>query len=336
LRAKKLWVVALAVIALAIVSYALFKTSAVPVGVQKAGDRGSLEPLAIEVSDIETAFRPLTIESGDIPRVSGVRGKSPPLGLPLSISRAALTQLSDQGDPRASCRLALELVRCRSLDDESLSVVESLASQGSPVPLEVVTKTLDRADDIIDLCRNAGEIAVEEPEERARHAAVSGGVRHRVLYALMSPEGMLSRLHNPEGIVLAARARNRPVSQLYADNARRFLDEGFVHRDLLALEGLILAHVPSPVTRIVPLRIQHPDPFKFAVFTGLYESLGVAALPHDISAVRNAVLAAYPPEVRAEVDASIAREHIRWSALTNLSLSTTAGSPAVVEELCGE
>ncbi len=146
---------------------------------------------------------------------------------------------------------------------------------------------------------------------------------------------MLSRLENPTGIVLAG-ARNRPVAQFYADNAYRFLEEGLVQRDLLALEGLILAHAPSPVNRVVPLRIQRPDPFRFVVLTGLYEALGIAALPRDIGELRDAVIADLSPEVRDQAHALIDRELIRWSARQDSFAIPKTVSPAAINELCVE
>lgn len=328
---KTLIVVLIVAAAAAIVAYGLFETPGPPIVHDRIGNRSVPDPTTVEVGDVTAAYQPVAIGNGDRRPENNIEVVLPPPGIPLSESRTALTALADRGDATANCRLALELMLCSSIDDDTLALLDGLAREGSA--MQAVSDTLDRTEGVAEHCGQASEVPADEPVERAHNAALLGGTRHRVLYALTSPDGMISRLHNPAGLSLS-RTSNRPVSQFYAENAFQFLEEGFMQRDLLALEGLVLAYAPTPLLRVFPLRIQRPDPFKFVVMAGLYEALGAGLLPSDVAELRNLVAADLETDVRDQARGMIDREITRWSADPGSLVPPKQLSPAAVDELC--
>lgn len=242
----------------------------------------------------------------------------PAPGTPLSQSLQALRDAADSGDAFANCRLALELMFCANKGDPSPEMMGMLVPQVSGMSdkrqtgmIDALARSQERAERRAAHCSQLSEVEPGEIEARSRTAAARGGSRQRVLYALMTPQGHIARLMAPPGLTMEGDAAGS-VSQFYADNAVQYLHQGLMARDVLALEGLIMAYAPKKLNRPVELPFSLPNPLRFVVLVGLYERLGVGVIPSDVAGLRAEAMAQLPPAMQIQADKLAADEAERW------------------------
>lgn len=186
-------------------------------------------------------------------------------------------------------------------DERQLGMVDALA------------RSQERTERKASHCSELSAVEPDEIEARSRTAAERGGTRQRVIYALMTSQGRIARLLGPPGLTMNG-DNESAVSQFYADNALQYLHEGLMARDVLALEGLIMAYAPKKLTRPATLPFSLPNPLRFVVLVGLYERLGAGVIPSDFAELRAEAMAQLPAALQIQADKLAADEAQRWTA----------------------
>lgn len=253
----------------------------------------------------------------------------PPADLALEAQRAQLQALSAAGRVDAACRLALALSHCRALAMRTIvsQGLEELLRQASlnvrgadeeQRLIDAIAAAQQQGDDAAAYCAGVSPLENSDAVADFQQQALRGTVRHRVIAALLQPDGSLPRLPRDAVSPLAMDAWvGRGASQLYADHALRFLAEGYSARDPLALEGLILIHAPDllHLEASTDVLIRLPDPHRFAGYALLFERLyGSAQLGSQTVSLLQRVLDGLKPAHRAALDREVEREWRRWRA----------------------
>ncbi len=253
----------------------------------------------------------------------------PAADLPIREQRAQLQALSAAGRVDAACRLALALSHCRALAMrivvsqglEELLRQASLNVRGVDEEqrlIDAIAAAQQHDADAADYCAGVSPLDDSDAVADFQQQALRGTVRHRVIAALLQPDGSLPRLPREAVSPLAMDAWvGRGASQLYADHALRFLAEGYAARDPLALEGLILIHAPDllHLEASTDVLIRLPDPHRFAGYALLFERLfGSEQLGSQTVSLLQRVLDGLSAAQRAALDREVEHEWRRWQA----------------------
>jgi hypothetical protein len=244
-------------------------------------DAGAIEErLSDDIAELPVHADPDATGSSIVPYADSLP-PLPPEDLPLAAQLPILLERANRGDPMASCRLAVDVVRCTTHQyvsdfSDQLRNAESISARnlgassqgGSALGLDAHCAGFNR-----DGVGNLGELL-----ERNKHQL---SIRQKVMLALLQPDGSILSIPReiPRGVIASATTRF-VYSQFQADNALAFLQEGAQLRDRLALEGLILVHAPSDIPGFRPgIRLSLPNPKLFVGYSLLLvEVFGADAL----------------------------------------------------------
>jgi hypothetical protein len=200
------------------------------------------------IEDADTIQKPLDRDLAEmpVPENPGATGllsiphadSMPPLPaeeLPLVAQLPSLLERANRGDPTASCRLAVDVVRCttykhvsdfsdqlRNAESTTVRNLDDSPRGGSAAGLDAHCAGFDR-----DNVGNLGELL-----ERNKHQL---SIRQKVMLALLQPDGSILSIPReiPRGVIASATTRF-VYSQFQADNALAFLQEGAQLHDRLA------------------------------------------------------------------------------------------------------
>lgn len=260
---------------------------------------------------------PITVDHAATGPITSPRlGPLPPLPpeeVPLAAQLPVLLERATRGDPIASCRLAVEVLRCtthqhvdnfsnqlRQADSVTVRDLGDPPRGGLAVGLEAHCAAFKREnvgnlDDLLE--RNKGRLSI----------------RQKVLLALLQPDGSIMSIPReiPRGVTASATTRF-VYSQFQADNALVFLQEGVRLHERLAIEGLILIHAPSDIPGFRPgTRVSLPNPRLFVGYSLLLvEVFGADALGPILSQSVANVIHSMDAKVVDRV-----REQVRASAI---------------------
>jgi len=254
------------------------------------------------VANAETDVRINPEVTPQLDNVSGDTTASPsvevlpallPEDLPLSAQLPVLLARATRGDPVASCRLAVEAVRC-STHQLVGRFSDKVFHADSPS-----VRTLARAptgDTLLsndEHCANFDRKSIGDLDALLERNKPALNVQQKVLIALIQPDGAIMTL--PREIqrgVIGSATTLFVYSQFQADNALAFLEEGLLAHNRLALEGLILVHTPSDIPGFRPgVRLALPNPRQFVGLSFLLvEVFGPDALGPIVSQTVSNVL----------------------------------------------
>ena len=264
---------------------------------------------------------------------------APPLpatDLPLRYTLDQLKRQAAEGDPRASCRLAMELDHCNALH-ESARMLKAQASRrpiGSPdmtqerlrEHIAFMGRWADNLDQSSWRCEGA---PIASPQERMHHwraAALGGHVPAMTHYAIGSGFRRIDTLQN-----LAA-------LETYSREAETMARRAAAAGDPLALSALIHAYTPDPaqyahnpaMKRLSEVRLAGGQYLRQAVKQDLVEALALTLLARQADA-GNAGVAAQPEAeilaMRAEALDSVATPEQRRQALERMQQLRTGWTP---------
>jgi hypothetical protein len=241
----------------------------------------------------------------------------PPADLPLVSQLPVLIERARVGDPVASCRLAVGVMRCTT--HSLISEFEGRLN-GSPSARSVAGATIStpRSQETASKCEGFDPMNVGGLDQLLERNKQHLTVRQKVLLALLMPDGTVMRIPRdiPRGVVGSA-TTGFIYSQFQADNALAFLQEGLLNHDPLALEGLILIHAPSEIPGFNPgMRMTLPNPKRFIRYSLLLTALfGPDALGPIMGQQYSVVVRSFDPnEVQTWTDEA-RREAASWRNL---------------------
>jgi hypothetical protein len=239
----------------------------------------------------------------------------------------SLRQRAQTGDAKAACQLALEFSVCRAVAkrwDMSRAMEYAAAT----------SETARRDVRVIDAIANVREDAARVESDCAgletegdtdvvvllQAAAANGNTRQKVIAALTQPDGSLLRLpRGPEHTLPMDPWVSAMASQFYADNALRFLHEGFRAHDPLALEGLILVHAPDVLVPAASTdaAFRLPDPRRFVALALLAEEVyGADMLGSQVRQLLQRTLEALSEKERGRAESDAKRWALTWRSST--------------------
>ncbi len=243
-------------------------------------DRGLSEFTASPVAQMPAAT---DVADGGVADESARSPDAAVLDRPLFDRIPPLRARAQAGDAKAACQLALERSACRAVakrEDMSRAMEYAAATSESvrrdARVIDAIATVRESAVDVAEECAGIESEGDTDVVALLQAAAPTGNARQRVIAALIQPDGSLLRL--PRGPVHTLPMDpwvSSMASQFYADNALRYLHEGFRARDPLALEGLILVHAPDVLvpSASTDAAFRLPDPRRFVALALLAEEV---------------------------------------------------------------
>ena len=199
------------------------------------------------------------------------------------------------------------------------SIEQSVAQQsnrfGDELAVDMLAQSREKLATPGVYCDGVDVAELPSPDEAARKALPNMSVRQRVLLALAMHDGRIVRFPRNPGITPnLGRAEEYVLPQYVADHGYDFLKQGAEAADPLALEGLMVVHLPvwSPGVRWSP-GLSMPNPRLFATYAlMLREVLGAAAFGDVAETVLSRVMATMSPAELKRVEATAQQGLVRW------------------------
>lgn len=248
----------------------------------------------------------------------------PPEDIPFSEQVKTLSELAEAGHPTAACRLFSGSSRCRSLTSRrnfSHQLESVISNQEAQPNDEIFIRAIAQSQKIPgdDDCIGVDEAGAPFPDDYLPTAANNMSTRQKVLLAMMRSDGSLIRLpRGPSSEIRQGPNSEYVIPQFLADNTVNFLQEGFVHSDPLALEGLILIHSPG----FLPgssngVSVALPDPMKFSYYALLMQHVyGPDALGLPVTDLLERTLERIPSENLSQLQKSVESSARKWNLNT--------------------
>ena len=268
--------------------------------------RAAREAASLSASDSSTTV--------DLARVPDL----PPGNIPLRDQIPALLARAEARDPIAVCRLVLDLNRCteeRRKIEFNARMIRSLEAGESPhdeMMIATVARTQERLTAAGTYCEGVDTSSLPAPASFLEQGVILSPHQKAIL-ALMRPDGRIQRLRGEPSYSESALY---VYPQFLADNAYRFLQDGFQSAEPLALEGLILVHSPSGAVSQKGVAWSLPDPRRFVTYLELLRRLqGDAVLEGNVGLAFTETRASLTPAQWEAVEREVKREFPRWSAI---------------------
>lgn len=269
------------------------------------GAPSGLKPIVSEGVDIR---EPATAQLGW--QAPATLPPLPPEDVPLAQQLASLLERARAGDPVATCRLAIGASRCTAH-----ALVSQFSSRLQRDPLAQSGEISAESRQSAAMCVGFDAASVGEVEQLLVRNQDHFNIRQKVLMALVQPDGSLLAIPRdlPRGSIGSATTQY-VYSQFQADHAMPFLQEGYQQRDPLALEGMIMVHVPSDVPGFHPgIRLAMPNPKLFLGYAILMsEVYGAEALGPIVSQTVANVMQTIDPVTLRAIQEDVRREAIAW------------------------
>ncbi len=246
----------------------------------------------------------------------------PPADIPLLAQMDSLIALAMTGEPVAACRLALDSVYCRSHEQESSfmrQVNAGLGARTHEIGNDLAATLIINAEDSIasgaGYCAGLAEKELPNLDEILSLALPNLSTRQKILLVLSRPNGALVQIiKDPRTMATSGGDTRHVYSQFMADHALEFLAEGIAAADPMALEGMILVHVPSRIPdRGVDVFPSLPNPYKFAGYALLLKKIsGPASLGPFVNETLDTVVAGLGAEQLETLQRAVDIEAKRW------------------------
>lgn len=269
----------------------------------------------------------------------------PATDLPLAAQLEALVARTKAGDGDAACRLAIQVEQCqfqprRQLIADLLATGASRFEHGTgrDVLIDKAARIAEDAERFAAFCD-----AVDPPVLRDAGEAVAAqldrlNVRQKVVLAMLKADGQLARLSASPPAPGTASTGEELVSQFYSDHMESLLLAGLAARDPLALEGLVMFHVPvNTLSSRSGIRFTEPDQYRFALYARtsleLNGAMGIGPyLPQILDRVFEQMTADTRMRLEREVSALVAE----FRAAQHLQKSAPKSADAGFAELCAD
>lgn len=268
--------------------------------------RAAREAASLSASDSSTTV--------DLARVPDL----PPGNIPLRDQIPALLARAEARDPIAVCRLVLDLNRCteerRKIEFNARMIrsLEAGESSHDEMMIATVARTQEHLTAAGTYCEGVDTSSLPTPASFLEQGVILSPHQKAIL-ALMRPDGRIQRLRGEPSYSESALY---VYPQFLADNAYRFLQDGFQSAEPLALEGLILVHSPSGAVSQKGVALSLPDPRRFVTYLELLRRLqGDAVLEGNVGLAFTETRASLTPAQWEAVEREVKREFPRWSAI---------------------
>ncbi len=243
----------------------------------------------------------------------------PSQDIPFGDQIPALLARAEAGDPVAVCRLVVDINRCSeekrkiAFNDLMIQSLEARDGPSDELMIATIARQQERLEASGGYCKGFESAALPSPTSLLQ-ATASLTPYQKALLALTRSDGTIQRLHDrfsysESGLYV--------YPQFLADNAYRFLQEGFAAGEPLALEGLVLVHSPSNVVSQRGVSLSLPNPKLFVKYMGLMQRLyGDVAIEGEIGMAFSEVRASIPPDQLVLIDKEMDAEYERWVRLS--------------------
>lgn len=239
--------------------------------------------------------------------------------LPFSMQMDRLIALAKDGSPGAMCRASLGLIYCgnvaskRELEAAFQRSLEARSGGNDDRAIEAIARSRELDG---DFCEGV------ELDNSTGVGAVNGfplgllSARQKTVLALTRADGTLRRLVSDSPVYSQPAGFVAP--DIISRNVEGFLREGFLARDPLALEGLIMLHSPGMLGAPPGAVVSLPDSELFARYaTLMQETFGPESLGRYAPGVLEAVLRTMSAEAIADLARWVAVEKMRWRDVPN-------------------
>lgn len=242
----------------------------------------------------------------------------PSADLPLAQQLPLLIDRAEAGDPAASCRLVVSLSICAEARRSGLfneMMVKRAAAGDADIGNAIIAFAAASEEQHYTskgFCEGVEVESLPKPDKFFERARPHFSPLQKAVLALMQSDGRLRRLQRPSHFTESGLY---VFPQFLADNTLNFLTEGFLAREPLALEGLVLLHAPS--TSIGPrgASVWLPNPQLFYFYASLFrEIFGAGALGKDASNVLAFVEIILDEPSKEAARARVRLEVGRWMA----------------------
>jgi len=241
---------------------------------------------------------------------------------PFAAQLSSLVQLAKAGEPTAACRLALDSLYCKDYEQNSSFMKQVNAGMGArthEIGNDLAATLIINSEDSLatgsTYCAGLAEKQLPTLDEFLSLALPNLSTRQKILLVLARPNGAIVQIiKDPRTMATSGGDTRQVYSQFLADHALEFLQDGIASADPMALEGMILVHVPSRVPdRGVDVFPSLPNPYKFAGYALLMQQLsGPASLGPFVSESLNTVLAGLTIEQLQTLQRAVDVEAKRW------------------------
>ena len=243
---------------------------------------------------------------------------------PLASQLAALKSRAEEGDPVAACALVLDSLKCvaaATAERFVQGIEQSVAQQPTPFgderSIDMLAHSREKLAAPRLYCEGVDPSELPRPDAAVRNALPYMSVRQKVLLTLAMHDGQIVRF--PRGFgppPNLGRTELYVMPQYVADHGYEFLRQGAEAADPLALEGLMVVHLPvwSPGVRWSP-GLSMTNPRLFATYAlMLREVIGVPAFGEVAEKALSRVMATMSPEEIVKVEAQVHQSLARWRA----------------------
>ncbi len=280
---------------------------------ESQGDTGIEQATLEELESLDTSEQQPSeqtkVSRADLPPL-------PPADAPLSEQLDDLIELSEAGEPTASCRLIIASNRCRELlrhERFTARMRQSLARSGGRndgLMIDVVASTELQGQP--GFCQNINIDELPSADE-VFHRSVSGmSARQKTLLALMRSDGKIRRIRGDSRFTESSLY---VVPQFLADNTHSLLLAGYAAFDPLALEGLVLLHAPGMAMGPQGASVWMPNPKEFYKYARLMQDLfGLESIGAPGGRLLQSVQDSLPPSEISRLERVVELERMRWSS----------------------
>ncbi|MCB1560561.1 MAG: hypothetical protein KDI75_05655 [Xanthomonadales bacterium] len=260
------------------------------------------------------AATPGTLDDSSLPPM-------PPVDTPLVEVIGDLRKRAEAGEPEATCRLLLDTSACmehqnwirqRRMWTERATHTDSEGMRDRMI--DVVAANDEASERLSALCEGVEAVDFDDMERLLFQALPRMSNRQRLLFTMSREDGSLIRLPRTFNGGPPRSVSGGILSQYHADNDIDALEQGIREADPLALEGMLLLHMPmSFAKKMFDLREALPDPIRFSGYAMMMQQLyGPESLGDAATTALSLSLAHMDADTRETLMQQVATEVARW------------------------
>ena len=310
--------------------------------VQQRIEPVSADNFSVESEDLPLRFGriPGTVAPGELSEpATEDYAQLPRPEVPLAQALPELIRRAEAGEPAASCRLTLELLRCQDqfTREKRLREMENFLTKepGTAQEERFVGMIATREEKFSALsahCRGTEDVVAGDVGRFLEAAVAHLSPRQKTLLAMARPDGLLDRMpRSPRDILPVELDTSYVYPQFLAENAYSFLQAGIASADPLALEGMLMVHSPSWIPGVArDARISLPNARLFSYYALVQiELFGAESLGTFGTEILAQSRQALPPSDLQRIQNKASEEARRWLAVS----SARKGSEQLRKEL---
>lgn len=287
------------------------------VGLAAVQDSAAHKASSLSAVVADTAEVPKTASRAEKPTYLAL----PPYSTPLAEQVDLLLQLAESGDPAASCRLVVGLIRCteeQRSDKFTRAMMRSLEEKhgkNDDKLIALVARHQEKQAKQGLFCDGIDAESLPQPDDLIRKSLYALSPRQKTILALTRSDGTLRRLR---GRTSFSESNQYVLPQALADHSVEFLMAGYQAHDPLALEGLVMLHAPNMALGPQSAGVWLPNPRLFLQYSGLLlELYGSDAVDRSAFEAIRVTAASVTPEERQRIQERVVAEADRWRRSEN-------------------